>query len=120
MKVQKWLSLGDAYTNPRLKKESKTLVSGDKVIESLKTPHLVLQVAYGDKGVKHQISAIKSKERRREKRKKERIKKKKNKRKKKRKENFSRQSLFMNFTSFLLEMPQQKETSNYNHSCMKQ
>ena len=62
MKVQKWLSLGEAYAIPRLKKGSKTSVSGDKVIESLRTPHLViqvLQVVYGDKGVKHRINMIK-------------------------------------------------------------
>ena len=61
MKVQKWLSLGEAYVTPRLKRGSKTLVSGDKVIGSLKTHHLATQIhqdMYGAKGVKHQISMI--------------------------------------------------------------
>ena len=55
MKVQKWLSLGEAYAIPRLKGGIRTPVSGDKVVGSLKTPHLVTHVP---KGVKHQISTI--------------------------------------------------------------
>ena len=65
MKVQKWLSLGEAYpkghTTLKLKGGSKTSVNREKVIKSLRTPHLVtqiLQVVYGAKGVKHRISTI--------------------------------------------------------------
>ena len=61
MKVQEWLSLGETYATPRLKGGSRTSVSRDKVIESLRTPHLAIQVSqvmYGAKGVKHWISSI--------------------------------------------------------------
>ena len=61
MKVQKWLSLGEAYATTRLKRGSRTLISGDKVIESIRTPHIatqVPQVVYGAKGVKHQMSMM--------------------------------------------------------------
>ena len=60
MKVQKWLSLGEAYpkdyATPRLKERSKTLVSRDKVIESLRTSHQAIQVpqvVHGTKRVKY-------------------------------------------------------------------
>ena len=62
MKVQKWLSLREAYpkghTISRLKGGSRIPVNGDKVIKGLRTPHLVTQVAYSAKRVKHRISAI--------------------------------------------------------------
>ena len=65
MKVQKWLSLGEVYPKghdiSRLKKRSKTSVSGDKVIRSLRTFYRVTQVpqvVHGAKGVKYRISAI--------------------------------------------------------------
>ena len=64
MKVKKWLSLGEAYPKgqviPILKEGSMTLVSGDKVIESLRTLYRAIQVPQvvnGAKGVKYQKSA---------------------------------------------------------------
>ena len=66
MKVQKWLTLGEAcpkgHVIPKLKRGSKTPVSRDKAIRSLKTPYQatqVHQVVHGAKGVKYRISTIK-------------------------------------------------------------
>ena len=65
MTMQKWLSLGEAYpkghATPRLKGGSMTPISGDKMIESPRTPHRATQVpevVHCAKGVKYWISAI--------------------------------------------------------------